>query len=40
MKALVYLGPGQKSLDERPKPHISAPTDAIVATKSRNHRCS
>lgn len=30
MKALVYLGPGQKSLDERPKPHISAPTDAIV----------
>lgn len=30
MKALVYLGPGQKSLDERPKPHLSAQTDAII----------
>jgi alcohol dehydrogenase len=30
MKALVYLGPGQKALHERPKPEISAPTDAIV----------
>lgn len=30
MKALVYHGPGQKSLDDRPKPAIAAPTDAIV----------
>ncbi|NIJ15399.1 zinc-dependent alcohol dehydrogenase family protein [Sphingobium vermicomposti] len=30
MKALVYHGPGQKSLDERPKPTVQAPTDAIV----------
>jgi alcohol dehydrogenase len=30
MKALVYLGPGQKALQERPKPQIQAPTDAIV----------
>jgi alcohol dehydrogenase len=30
MKALVYHGPGQKSLDERPKPAIIEPTDAIV----------
>lgn len=30
MKALVYLGPNQKSLEERPKPLITAPTDAIV----------
>ncbi|MBC7416477.1 MAG: zinc-dependent alcohol dehydrogenase family protein [Herminiimonas sp.] len=30
MKALVYHGPGQKSLDERPKPEIQAPGDAIV----------
>jgi alcohol dehydrogenase len=30
MKALVYLGPHQKSLEERPKPVITAPTDAIV----------
>lgn len=30
MKALVYHGPGKKSLDERPKPEISAPGDAIV----------
>jgi alcohol dehydrogenase len=30
MKALVYHGPGQKSLDERPKPVIVDPTDAIV----------
>jgi alcohol dehydrogenase len=30
MKALVYLGPGQKTLDSRPKPQIAAPTDAIV----------
>ena len=30
MKAFVYLGPAQKALQERPKPEISAPTDAIV----------
>jgi alcohol dehydrogenase len=30
MKALVYLGPGKKALQERPKPVITAPTDAIV----------
>ena len=30
MKALVYLGPGKKALEERPKPDVSAPTDAIV----------
>jgi alcohol dehydrogenase len=30
MKALVYLGPGKKALEDRPKPDITAPTDAIV----------
>jgi alcohol dehydrogenase len=30
MKALVYLGPAKKALEERPKPEITAPTDAIV----------
>jgi len=30
MKALVYNGPGKKSLEQRPKPEIAAPTDAIV----------
>jgi alcohol dehydrogenase len=30
MKALVYLGPGKKALEDRPKPEISEPTDAIV----------
>ncbi len=30
MKALVYTGPGQKSLEDRPMPEIAAPTDAIV----------
>jgi alcohol dehydrogenase len=30
MKALVYLATGKKALDERPKPEIAAPTDAIV----------
>jgi alcohol dehydrogenase len=30
MKALVYLGPDKKALQERPKPTIEAPTDAIV----------
>src|SRR5512140_1872503 len=30
MKALVYQGPGRKALEERPKPAIAAPGDAIV----------
>ncbi|MGF6812989.1 threonine dehydrogenase-like Zn-dependent dehydrogenase [Paraburkholderia sp. Clong3] len=30
MKALVYHGPGKKSLKERPIPELAAPTDAIV----------
>jgi alcohol dehydrogenase len=30
MKALVYQGPGQKSLERRPLPVIKDPTDAIV----------
>jgi alcohol dehydrogenase len=30
MKALAFLGPGKKALEERPKPTIAAPTDAIV----------
>jgi alcohol dehydrogenase len=30
MKALVYLGPGKKALEDRPQPAITAPTDAIV----------
>ncbi len=30
MKALVYQGPGKKALEERPKPTIADPTDAIV----------
>ena len=30
MKALVYLGPHQKALEDRPKPTLAAPTDAIV----------
>ncbi|MBX7147388.1 MAG: zinc-dependent alcohol dehydrogenase family protein [Alphaproteobacteria bacterium] len=30
MKALIYQGPGKKKLDERPKPEIKNPTDAIV----------
>jgi alcohol dehydrogenase len=30
MKALVYGGPGRKALEDRPKPQIRAPSDAIV----------
>lgn len=30
MKALVYEGPGKKSLQERPVPALSTPTDAVV----------
>jgi alcohol dehydrogenase len=30
MKALVYHGPGKKAWEEKPKPTVKAPTDAIV----------
>jgi alcohol dehydrogenase len=30
MKALVYQGPSKKALEDRPKPEVTAPTDAIV----------
>ena len=30
MKALVYNGPGKKALEDRPKPTIKDPTDAII----------
>ncbi len=30
MKAFVYQGPGKSALEERPRPDITAPTDAIV----------
>ena len=30
MKALIYLGVGKRGVEERPKPVLSAPTDAIV----------
>ena len=30
MQALVYHGPNQKKLEERPKPTLIAPTDAII----------
>ena len=30
MKALVYRGPGQKAIEDRSKPEIQAPGDAIV----------
>lgn len=30
MKAFVYRGPGQKAIEDRPKPEIQAPGDAIV----------
>ena len=30
MKAFVYKGPGQKALEERPKPEIKEPGDAII----------
>jgi alcohol dehydrogenase len=30
MKALVYHGPGRKALEDRPKPEIKTPGDAIV----------
>jgi alcohol dehydrogenase len=30
MKALVYSAVGKKALEDRPKPDITAPTDAII----------
>lgn len=30
MKALVYHGPGKRALEDKPKPVIKAPTDAVV----------
>ncbi len=30
MQALVYRGPGQKSLEDRPNPTLQQPTDAVV----------
>lgn len=30
MKALVYRGPGKRSFEDRPRPGITAPTDAVV----------
>ncbi|MBP9945862.1 MAG: zinc-dependent alcohol dehydrogenase family protein [Vicinamibacteria bacterium] len=30
MKALIYLGPGQKAIEDRPMPEIQKPGDAIV----------
>src|SRR5450631_2229892 len=30
MKTLVYRGPGLKAIEDRPKPEIKAPGDAIV----------
>jgi alcohol dehydrogenase len=30
MKAFVYRGPGQRAVEDRPKPTIQAPSDAIV----------
>ena len=30
MKALVYHGPGQKAWEEKEKPSVVAPTDAVI----------
>jgi alcohol dehydrogenase len=30
MQALIYNGPGKKNLEDRPKPAVQAPTDAVV----------
>ena len=30
MKALIYKGPGQKAVEDRPKPTIQLPTDAVI----------
>lgn len=34
MKALVYHGPGKKAWEDKPKPTLKAPTDAIVKVTS------
>ena len=34
MKALVYLGDGKKAFQDKPKPAISVPTDAISFQKT------
>lgn len=34
MKALVFRGPGQKAMEERPVPALLAPTDAIVEMRT------
>ncbi|WP_237762189.1 alanine acetyltransferase [Legionella santicrucis] len=33
MKALIYQGPGKKALEERPKPTIKYPSDAVIKLK-------
>ena len=33
MKALIYQGPEKKALEERPKPTIVNPTDALIKVK-------
>ena len=38
MKALVYQGPGKKAIEDRPKPQIAAPTDAIVKVQDDDLR--
>jgi alcohol dehydrogenase len=35
MKALVYHGPNSKAWEEKPKPTIKEPTDAIVRISKR-----
>ena len=30
MKALTYRGPGKRAWENRPKPRIQAPTDAVA----------
>lgn len=30
MKALVYHGPGKRPLEDKPKPTVKEPTDAVV----------
>jgi hypothetical protein len=34
MKALVYNGPGNKAVEERPKPEIATPTDTVIRLTS------
>ncbi|WP_395057094.1 hypothetical protein [Polaromonas sp.] len=39
MQALVYNGPGRKNLEDRQKPVLQAPTDAVIQahTQRRQH---